>query len=62
MSQESHLTCIDGDISLPRKYSVHVSEYVYNIIDKMKDGMSHTVVLEHRYCNEFPLFMSTSGF
>ena len=59
MLQEAHLTSLDGEVSLPEKYSA-ISEHVYTLINEMKDGISHSS-LKTKILQEFPLLRIISN-
>ena len=54
LAEKSYLTSMDGDISLPVKYS-NIAESIYNVIDVHKDGVSYSS-LRTKIRNEFILF------
>ena len=54
LAEEYYLTSLEGDISVPAKYS-NISKNVYNIITEHKDGISYNS-LQTKIRNKFILF------
>ena len=58
LASKSYITSMDGDVSLPAKYS-KLHDSVYSIISEMRDGLSYTSLMT-KIMNEFPLIRITS--
>ncbi len=58
LADESYITSMDGDVSLPAKYS-KLSDKVYSIINEMEEGLSYNSLMV-KSMNEFPLIRITA--
>ena len=58
LTDKLYITSMDGDISLPTKYS-KIHDSIYNILNDMQDGLSYNSLMV-KSMNEFPLIRITS--